>query len=271
MIGVFDSGVGGLSLVRELFLKLPEFQVVYFGDTARVPYGTKGEEVIKRYAKEDVDFLISQGAKIIIIACHTVSSVASDYLRKTFPKIPIFEVVTPGIEEAYQKSARQRIGVIGTSATVRSGLHKKLLQSIGQCEVIEKECPLFVPLVEESFVNRPETIKIARYYLRELKLKKIDTLILACTHYPFLKSVIKKVMGNQVRLIDPAVSAVNKLAEYLAANPEISNSLLKNNNHQFFASDIPAKFAQISKKLFGKEIKIERVKMEIELTAKKYV
>lgn len=263
MIGVFDSGVGGLTVVKEIFKVLPEYQIVYFGDTAHLPYGTKSKEAIERYSLASLQFLLNQGAKVIVIACHTASSLAADTLRKKFPKVPIFDVVEPGIKQALGITKNKRIGIIGTSATIRSKSHEKALLSLNPgVEVTSKACPLFVPLVEEGWLKRPETKKIARYYLRPLKLKQIDTLILACTHYPLLYDIISGYMGQRVKLIDPAHEVAKELKEFLEKDKKIAQTLIKGKNHKFFVSDVPYKFTELSKRCLGKVVKVEQIKME---------
>ncbi|MFH1508921.1 MAG: glutamate racemase [bacterium] len=262
MIGVFDSGVGGLTLVQELLKELPENQIVYFGDTARVPYGTKGDEIIKRYAKQNVAFLLSQGAKIIVVACNTVSAVAMDSLYKAYPDVLFFEVISPAINAAYNKSKSKNIGVIGTTATIDSHLHKKLLTEKGKINVSEVACPLFVPLVEENFIERGETKRIARYYLKSLKDSSIDTLILSCTHYPFLEKVISRVMGEKVKLVNPAEATVKIIKDYLKENKDVAKSLTKGNNHKIFASDSKAKFFATAKKLLNLNFEVKEVDIE---------
>ncbi|MEK7130107.1 MAG: glutamate racemase, partial [Patescibacteria group bacterium] len=188
MVGIFDSGVGGLTFVKALKNALPDYSFVYFGDTARVPYGNKDSETILRYSKEAADFLLSKGADLVVAACHTVSALAGEDLRK-YLSIPFFDVMDSLAEPVLKASNNGRIGIIGTKSTIKSLAHKKKLEeyfskgkaacSFKNLEVFEIACPLFVPLIEEGFINRPETKKIIRYYLRDLKLKNIDTLVLA--------------------------------------------------------------------------------------------
>lgn len=263
MIGVFDSGVGGLTVVKEIFKALPDYQIVYFGDTAHLPYGTKSEEAVCRYSLANVRFLLDQGAKVIVIACHTASSLARDVLAKKFPQIPIFDVVEPGIKQALGITKNKKIGIIGTSSTIRSEAHKKALLSLNQgIKVVSMACPLLVPLVEEGWIKRPETRRIVRYYLRPLKQKQIDTLILACTHYPLLSDVISGYLGQRVTLVDPAVEVVKELKDFLEKNKKIAQTLTRGSNHKFFVSDLPYKFEELSKRCLGKVVKVEQVKIE---------
>jgi len=263
MIGIFDSGVGGLTVVREIFKILPDYQIVYFGDTAHLPYGTKSKEAVCRYSLANAQFLLNQGAKIIVIACHTASSLAVDTLRKKFPKIPIFDVVKPGIKQALEVTKNKKIGIIGTSSTIRSEAHKKALLSLNQeVEVFSQACPLLVPLVEEGWINRSETRRIVKYYLRHLKQKQIDTLILACTHYPLLENLISSIAGRRVTLVDPAREVAKELKEFLEKNKDIAQTLKKGKDHKFFVSDVPYKFGELSRRCLGRVVKVEQIRIE---------
>lgn len=215
-IGIFDSGIGGLSVVEKVKDILPGEDIVYFGDTARVPYGTKSKKLIEKFAADDVIFLLKFNPKVIIIACHTASSLAGDFLRRNFPSFYIIDVVLPAVKKALETTNNNRIGVIGTSATITSKKYEKLLKKGNKnISVFSKACPLFVPLAEECLFNHKSTHLIAEYYLGELKEKNIDTLILGCTHYPYLKEVIQYVIGKSVKIIDPSLEVAIALKEYL--------------------------------------------------------
>jgi glutamate racemase len=256
MIGVFDSGVGGLTVIKEIFKYLPEYQIIYFGDTARLPYGTKGADFIKKYSKKITDLLIKKGAKIIIIACHTSSAWSSDYLKKSFKEVPIFEMISPAISEVLTTTKNNRIGIIGTPGTIKSNSWRtKLLETNSGLKIYSKACPLFVPLVEEGWIDKKVTKEIIKEYLMPLKLKKIDTLILACTHYPFLNKEIKNVIGQKIKIINPAESLAKKVKQFLKDNSEIVSQIKKGENHQFFFSDEPYNLDKISKIFLKKEIK----------------
>ena len=261
MIGVFDSGIGGLTVVKQIFKTLPQYKIVYFGDTARLPYGTKSKEAIIQYSIQNTEFLIKKGAKIIIIACHTASSVAADKLREKFPNIPIFDVVGAGLEKAFSLSRKKKIGIMGTAATIKSGAHEKFLKNINQdIKIFPKACPLLVPLIEEGWLKRMETRKILRYYLRPLKQKQIDVLVLACTHYPLLYKAIDAISGKSVKVVDPAEELAIELKEFLEKNPDVEASLEKNGgSHKFYVSDIPYRFNDLSKKILGEKIDVEKV------------
>jgi glutamate racemase len=254
MIGIFDSGVGGLTVVKEVFKQLPEYQIIYFGDTARLPYGTKGEAFVKRYSKKITQWLIDKGADVIVIACNTSSAWAADYLKKEFPNVPIFEMINPAVKEAKDKSKSGRVGVIGTPGTIKSNVYLKKLKGY---TVFSKACPLFVPLVEEGWINDEIAIKVANKYLYNLKQKKIDTLVLGCTHYPLLQNTIKKIMGDKVKIINPASAIISNLRNYLKNNPGIIKKVKKNPTHNFYFSDQPYNFEKISHICFKKELKIK--------------
>lgn len=257
MIGIFDSGLGGLTVVKEVFKQLPEYQVVYFGDTARTPYGTKSEETIKKYSQEDTEFLIAKGAKVIVIACNTASALAYEYLKQKFD-LPIFEVITPTIREAEKITQNKRIGVIGTRATINSGIYEKSLNSREKkFKIITKACPLFVPLVEENWIKKPETKTIAKKYLQSLKISNIDTLILGCTHYPLLKDIIQTKIGRRVKIVDSASAIAAALKEYLAKNPKVADTLIKVREHQLYVSDITPQKQQLAQQWLGVPVKLK--------------
>ncbi len=252
-IGVFDSGIGGLTVVRTLMQQLPHENIVYFGDTARVPYGPKSSQVVREYAAQDTDFLISQNVKMIVIACNTVSSVALDVVQKR-AKIPVVGVIQPGAENALQATKNKRIGVIGTLTTILSKTYTNTIRQLdSSIEVFSKSCPLFVPLAEEGFIEHPATELIAKEYLFELKLKKIDTLILGCTHYPILKNIIQKVMGGSVRLIDSGEAAAARVEKILDSEGLRNPSKLKA-NVKYFVSDIPHKFIEVGERFLGQKM-----------------
>jgi glutamate racemase len=260
MIGIFDSGIGGLTVVREVLDKLPQYRIVYFGDTARTPYGAKSQKTIIEYATEDTEFLLSQGAKIIIVACNSASSVAFETLRERF-STPIFEVIRPAVEKTLGLTKKQRVGVIGTRATIGSGIYERLLKEARpEVQVFSQACPLLVPLVEEGWLKRPETKRIVRKYLFVLKMKQIDTLVLGCTHYPLLKPIIQAKMGRRVSVIDSAQEVALWVKGYLNKNPEIADSLTpveEQSGHRFFVSDLTPTFEHIANQFLGRAIKLE--------------
>ena len=203
-VGVFDSGVGGLTVAREIMRQLPNENLVYFGDTARVPYGSKSRDNIIRYSRQIIHFLKTKGVKAIVIACNTASALALDVVREE-SDIPIIGVVEPGARAALQITQTKKIGVIGTEATVQSAMYGKIIKGLDPTvSVIGKACPLFVPLVEEGFAKHKVTEEIIDYYLASMKESDIDSLILGCTHYPLLRSRIRAYLGDKIQLVNPA-------------------------------------------------------------------
>jgi glutamate racemase len=232
---------------------LPDESMVYFGDTARVPYGTKSKETITRFAMEDTAFLMTHGVKAVVVACNSVSSNSLPYLKQNF-SIPIIGVIEPAVLQACQKTVRKKIGVIGTDATIESKAYNEMFRTLcPDVEVFSKSCPLFVPLAEEGWTDREAAVLIAREYLEGLLGQDIDTLVLGCTHYPILKSTIQKVTGRHVHLIDSAFHTAAFLRESLQ-----QKGLLKTSSERttslFFLSDIPRKFSGIAERFLGKRI-----------------
>lgn len=228
MIGLFDSGIGGLTVVKELLRERPDASFVYLGDTARTPYGNKSPETVIRYACEDVDFLLSCGAALIVVACNTVSAVAMEGLRIRYPDTLFIEVITPAVEDALA-ATRGSVGVIGTRATIESDVYPKLLHAMRpDLTVRSRACPLFVPLVEEGWINHPETKRIAKRYLYPLRVQCIDTMILGCTHYPLLAQVLQHSVGRRVRLINSAASVVARIlaSHVVSSTPSIQRYFL---------------------------------------------
>lgn len=247
-IGVFDSGVGGLTVAREIMRQLPNERIVYFGDTARVPYGSKSKETITRFSRQIVHFLETQNVKAIVVACNTASAYALEELEKEVD-IPMIGVVRPGTRAALDATVNKKIGVIGTEATINSGIYSRYIQENDRdVTVIGKACPLFVPLVEEGLWEDPVTDEIARRYLAELVDSGIDTLILGCTHYPMLRSTVGKIVGEQVTLVNPAYETARELKALLADKglesehrPELGTEL-----YRFYVSDAADKFQRFA-------------------------
>jgi glutamate racemase len=260
MIGIFDSGVGGLTVVKEIKKLLPDTPIIYFGDTARLPYGNKSPETIQRYSSEIVKFLKSKGCKIIVIACNSASALTADYLREKYPELKIYDVVTSGTDAVVEATKSKKVGVIGTIATINSSIYKKKIAEINpEIQVFTKACPLFVSLVEENWIHRSETKKIARVYLRELKLKKVDTLLLGCTHYPLLEKLISGVMGGRTKVI----TSGEKLARELAKNMEPARNFSSSEagKDEYFVSDLTEHFEKLAEKILGKKVKIEKIQL----------
>ena len=259
MIGIFDSGLGGLTVVKAIMEQLPEYDIVYFGDTARTPYGTKSRDTVIGYSIENTEFLIKMGAKIIIIACNTASSFATKPLSEAY-NLPVFEVITPAIEKALTTTRKNRIGVIGTRATISSDIYTQKIQAQRpDAHVFSNACPLLVPLVEEGWLAKPETRMIVKKYLYPLKGKQIDTLILGCTHYPLLKDIIQKKIGKQVTIIDSPTAIAARLKTYLQNTPEVAASLSKNSRLECHVSDITDQFKLIAQKIIKKPLQLQHV------------
>lgn len=254
MLGIFDSGIGGLTVVRELLKRHPEQSFIYLGDTARVPYGNKSREVVKQYAFEEVTFLRSKSVTDIIIACNTTSSVVEE-IRGAFPDIRFFDVITPAAEAVIELNSK-KIGVIGTRATIASGVYNKAIRAHGDPEIISIACPLFVPLVEEGWINKPETKKIVRRYLAPLKQKQIDALILGCTHYPLLQKVIRDSLQRRVKIIDSPSALLDQLEK---TAPKIFRDDQQINHQQYFLTDTSPHTVSIASRWLGKSISVEKV------------
>jgi glutamate racemase len=260
MIGIFDSGVGGMTVARAIEHICPDYPLVYFGDIARTPYGSKSPETIIEYSRRNTEFLLSHGATIIVIACNSAASVATKALQKDYP-VPVIDVITPATIKAAAVTRSKRIGVIGTRATVRSGVYTERIQAIDSgCKVISKACPLLVPLVEEGWLNKRETKMILRRYLYSLKLRQIDTLVLGCTHYPLLSKLIQPRIGKRVRLIDSSIEVALHLKEFLDNNADINNKLQQQTTEsRFFVSDSTEPVRQLADRIFGRTINLEKV------------
>lgn len=260
-IGVFDSGVGGLTVAREIMRQLPNERIVYFGDTARVPYGSKSKETVTRYSGQIVRFLETQDVKAIVVACNTASAYALEELEKEVD-IPMIGVVKPGTRAALEATVNKKIGVIGTEATINSGIYSRYIkENDSDVTIIGKACPLFVPLVEEGLWEDPVTDEIARRYLTELVDSGIDTLILGCTHYPMLRSTVGKIVGQQVTLVNPAYETARELKALLAEQglesehrPELGTEL-----YRFYVSDAADKFQRFANSILTYGILSARV------------
>ena len=253
-IGVFDSGVGGLTVAKELLRQLPFEDIVYYGDTARVPYGTKSRNTIVKFSLENAFFLLKQNVKLIVVACNTSSSVSLPALRRNF-KVPIVGVIKPGALDAVKVCRNKRIGVIATSATVRSGAYSIEISRIEpSIRVFSQPCPLLVPVAEQPLIHDKIVTDIIRYYLKNLKQKRIDTLVLGCTHYPILKNLISEVMGGNVALVDSALSTALHVKDLLCRHNLLKKSKSKG-RIRFFVSDEVENFQKIGGRFLGIKIK----------------
>ncbi len=262
-IGVFDSGLGGLTSVKEIMTQLPNESIIYFGDTGRVPYGTRSNEIITKYVMQDIRFLLKFNIKLIIIACGTASSVALQLAKEEFD-IPIIGVVEPTANKAVKTTKNKKIGIIGTRSTINSNSYQATIDKIDPTiKTFGQACPLFVPLIENGYTNNDITTTIAKEYLNPLKEENIDTLIMGCTHYPLIKETIQKVIGNQVNLIDAGIETV-KYAQILLTNKEILPNIKKEPIYKYFVSDDIDNFINIGGMFLGKEIKNNIKKIDIE-------
>jgi glutamate racemase len=249
-IGIFDSGIGGLTVARAVFERLPNESTVYFGDTARVPYGPKSPETVRRYSIEILGWLLRQGVKAVVVACNTSTAHALEALHEHSP-VPVIGVIDPGARAAAAASRNGPIGVIGTAGTIASNAYARAIQRAhAGARVEQRPCPLFVPLVEEGWFDHPAAELIARDYLEPLRRARVDTLVLGCTHYPLLKPLLQRVMGSDVRLIDSGEETAGAVAQTLAAKslaaPEGSAA-----THRFAVSDDEARFRQVGSRFIG--------------------
>lgn len=252
-IGIFDSGVGGLTVVKEIMRSLPNEQIIYLGDTARVPYGSKSEKSIKSFTLEATLFLLEHNVKMLVIACNSASSVALDYMIKMF-KIPFLGVIEPGALGALRETKNKKIGVIGTNRTIESDAYTNAIHRLQpSIEIFKKACPLFVPLAEEDWTKHKVTKMIAEEYLEYFEGTDIDTLILGCTHYPLLKNIIQKVISDRVTLIDSGVETAILTKDILERN-NLDAKLRNFQSHLFYVTDAPDKFKKVGEKFLEKNI-----------------
>ncbi len=261
-IGIFDSGVGGLTVFKEVKKVLPSESIIYFGDTARVPYGIRSKETVTRYSIENTEFLLSKGIKLLIIACNTASSLSIEEIKKR-TSIPVIGVIEPGARAALRATRNKKIGIIGTEATIKSRAYPEAIKKINSSvEVFSKACPLFVPLVEEGWTSGTVTRLVAETYLKELGEKGIDTLILGCTHYPLLKPVISEVMGGNVQLIDSAVETAIAVKQVIEDNG--LRSISQRPYYNFYVTDSPERFLSVGERFLGERIdNIEKIDLEL--------
>jgi glutamate racemase len=252
-IGVFDSGMGGLTVVREMMSQLPNESIIYFGDTARVPYGPKSPDTVLRYSREITSFLKGEGVKALVVACNTATAHALPALRREFD-MPIVGVIEPGARAAAAVTKTKRIGVIGTAGTIKSKAYEKEIRKIlPDVEVTAQACALFVPLVEEGWLDSEVTRAVARNYLAPIVSAEVDTLVLGCTHYPLMKTVIGNVVGREVRLIDSAHETARQAGEILRAHG-LENGTPDGARYRFIASDAPDTFLGLGERFLGSPI-----------------
>ena len=263
-IGVFDSGIGGLTVLKEIFRELPYESTIYLGDTARVPYGIRSPETVTRYSSENVRFLVSQDIKALVIACNTASSVSLEAIRGMV-SVPVAGVIDPGAKTAAASTKNKKVCVIGTAATIKSGSYSRAIKAIDPgIEVFGLACPLFVPLVEEGWTEGRIVSMIAEKYLENIKDKDIDTLVLGCTHYPLLKKVISEAIGQKVNLIDSAIETANEIRRILGALSLLKDSAI-DSFRKFYVTDSPDRFQEVGENFLGEKINyIKKIELETE-------
>ncbi len=258
-IGVFDSGIGGLTVVRELMRQLPHESLIYYGDTARVPYGNKSPETVRRFSREILDFLLERGVKMVVVACNTASAHALAELQRTAP-VPVEGVIEPGARAGVAATRSGRIGVIGTAGTIASGAYERAIRAASpKAEVTAQACPLFVPLVEEGWLDHPASRLIAEEYLAPLARHRIDALVLGCTHYPLLKPLIADVLGPSITLIDSAEQTAAAVARELEKSTLRAPATQTGHVH-FVVSDAPQQFVRVGRRFLGEKVKEVEVK-----------
>jgi len=260
MIGIFDSGVGGMTVARAIEQYCPGYPLIYFGDIARTPYGTKSLDTIIGYSVRNSNFLLDQGAQLIVVACNSAASTSADTLRSKFD-VPVVDVITPAAKKAAEVSINHKIGIIGTRATINSRIYEqRITEIIPDCKVFSQPCPLLVPLVEEGWLSQRETKMILRKYLYPLRIRQIDTLVLGCTHYPLLKDLISNRMGKNVHLIDSSIEVAKYLHSFIEQQPELKKKLQNNEaKSRFFVSDITDPVYNLATKIFDRQILLKKI------------
>lgn len=253
MLGIFDSGIGGLTVVKDIKRKHPDLRVIYFGDVARLPYGNKSREIVQQYCRQVIDFFASKGISHVAIACNTASAHAGDVLKKQYPGISFYDVVAPVVERIRREASGRleyKVALIGTKGTISSGIYEKMISEIGpEIKVISQACPLFVPLVEENWCDHEITFEVARQYLKDIKREKVDALILGCTHYPLLEDIIRSIMGPEVLII----SSANEIADALPAEKLRGSSA----EDEFYFSDWTDSYRHFAQTILGTPIRGE--------------
>ena len=266
-IGIFDSGFGGLNVMKTIAKELPDYDYVYLGDTARVPYGTRSAETIYAFVREALDFLFQKNCELVVFACNSASSdalrrVQREYVPKKWPGKKVLGVLVPAAEEAARVTKNKKVGVIATSATVNSKSFEKEIKKVDpKIKIFQKACPLLVPIVEYGEHNSEIVDVVLEKYLRPLKSKNIDTLILGCTHYGLLEKKIKKIINGEVKMISEPKVVAKKLRNYLERHPEIEKKLTKNKKRLFFSTDLTDSFQKLGSCFFGEKIKVERAEL----------
>jgi glutamate racemase len=260
-IGIFDSGVGGLTVFRALERRLPNESLIYLGDTARVPYGTRSQATVERYALEDANFIRSKNVKVIVVACNTASASAANQLREVFD-VPVLGVIRPGARRAVAATRSGYVGVIATEGTVASGAYERAMLALNtKLEVISRACPLFVPLAEEGWLNHPVTRQVANEYLAEMRASRVDTLVLGCTHYPILRPLIDEVMGDHITFIDSGEAVADEVAHMLEECDMVRHSR-EPRTEQFYVTDAAVRFRRVAELFLGRPLEsVETVEL----------
>lgn len=268
MIGFFDSGIGGLTVVKQVLKLLPEYKIVYLGDTARAPYGNRSHEVIYRLTQQAVEYLFERGCRLIVVACNTASAEAlrmiqQQWLPHHYPDRRVLGVIRPIAETVATLSRAHVVGVVGTRATVSSQAYIREIKKINPTvDVVQQACPLLVPLIEEGWSKRPETNRIIRSYVRPLKQKKIDTLVLGCTHYPMLLTDFRRIVGKSVKVPDPSVIVAEKLVDYLKRHLEIESKLIRGSDHEYLVTDLTDTVISNAQRWVGQKISLQQISLE---------
>ncbi len=258
-LGILDSGVGGLTVVKEFCHQLPQENIIYFGDTSRMPYGPRPHDEVRRFALEIMDFLQIQEVKMVVVACNSATAAGLPYYQQELD-IPVIGVIEPGVRAALEATRNGRIGVIGTTGTINSGAYENDIYRLDpSVKVYSKACPLLVLIVENDLVHTPEARRVTEEYLFSLKKEKIDTLILGCTHYPLMAPLIQEVIGEEVQLISSAEEMAREAKEYFSTRGLLNPLNPVQGNHRFFISGKPSTFEEISKKFLGKKVKAYQV------------
>ena len=266
-IGVFDSGFGGLEILREIVKKLPRYNYLYLGDNAKAPYGNRSQKEIYKFTQKAAEFLFNKNCQLVILACNTTSSKAlrkiqKHYLPKYYPDKKVLGVIIPACQQAIIATKNNKIGVLGTKSTVSSKAFERELKKLNsKAKVFQKACPLLVPIVEAGEENSKNSSMVIKKYLAQLTNKNIDTLILGCTHYGILQSKIEKVVGKKIKVVSEGKVVSEKLKNYLKRHPEIEKSLIKNHKTKFLTTDSTEKFKALGSRFYGKPIKPQKIKL----------
>ena len=260
-IGVFDSGIGGLTVVRALMERLPHENIVYFGDTARVPYGVKSISTIQHFTAQIVDFLLQQDVKMLIVACNTMAAVAIDTVIQHARSLPVIDVIEAGAQAAAGSTVCKKVGIIGTPTTINSNAYARRIHAFDpHIHVHSYACPLFVPLVEEGWLDHPVTQLTAQEYLRPVLSEDIDSLVLGCTHYPLLKPLLRDIVGPEIRLIDSAITTAALAAQKLEATRTLRQNELAPASYRYIVTDVPLRFQTIGERFLGRSLgKLEKI------------